>query len=257
MKNAPNNAHSGEIVPDFVGKICVRCSVNRPLDMFSRRAASKDGLAYTCKPCARAAASDYYKAHLKALRRSRAELDPEAYRLRATESRARRADKISAWNAANRDRQNDMRRRRRGRRTPETLAKDLEMAAEQMRRWRAANKEHHATWRASWAKKNAGRVRRYTSVRRARTRPHTADAAQMDALFSRAAELTSAGDPHDVDHIYPLKSRWVCGLHVPQNLRVVPASLNRSKRNRISSTCLHEFAQVPDHEIFWESGCEQ
>jgi len=35
-----------------------------------------------------------------------------------------------------------------------------------------------------------------------------------------------------VDHIYPLKSNYMCGLHVENNLQIISASENTKKGNR-------------------------
>lgn len=48
------------------------------------------------------------------------------------------------------------------------------------------------------------------------------------------AELRSKalGIRWHVDHVIPLHGRLVSGLHVPQNVQVIPAALNQSKSNR-------------------------
>jgi hypothetical protein len=50
-------------------------------------------------------------------------------------------------------------------------------------------------------------------------------------IARRATDCT--GIPHAVDHVYPLHGKEVSGLHVPENLRVLPRHLNQSKGNRL------------------------
>lgn len=54
-------------------------------------------------------------------------------------------------------------------------------------------------------------------------------ATEIYAAAALLQELT--GSQYDVDHIVPLQSEIVCGLHVWWNLQAIPQSLNAQKRN--------------------------
>lgn len=76
---------------------------------------------------------------------------------------------------------------------------------------------------------------------------------ELYAIRAEAKRKTrETGTRYEVDHIYPLQSPYVCGLDVPANMRVVTWEVNRQKHNKISSLCLHEFAEVPPHLVYQE-----
>lgn len=49
-------------------------------------------------------------------------------------------------------------------------------------------------------------------------------------LAKRREQFT--GIPWDVDHVIPLRGKTVCGLHVRENISVIPRTVNNSKRAR-------------------------
>jgi len=66
-----------------------------------------------------------------------------------------------------------------------------------------------------------------------RARPAWADRGATRALYAEAKRFThETGVKHHVDHIYPIISDTICGLHVPANLRIVTATVNCAKSNR-------------------------
>lgn len=90
-----------------------------------------------------------------------------------------------------------------------------------------------------WAKRNRDKLRPGNRFRTAKYRlakakavPAWADLNAINATYVTAARMTDAtGILHHVDHIIPINGKEVCGLHVHNNLRVVPYFENTAKGN--------------------------
>jgi len=58
------------------------------------------------------------------------------------------------------------------------------------------------------------------------------DFVTQEAGILRRLRNKATGVMWEVDHVIPLNSKVVCGLHVAENLAVIPKYVNRSKHNR-------------------------
>jgi len=106
------------------------------------------------------------------------------------------------------------------------------------RLYRLANKETVAQSKRAWYAANPGRatalaVKRKAAVKLRIPKWLTKDDHWMikEAYHLAALRTKMLGFPWEVDHIIPLQGDRVSGLHVPENIQVIPRALNRAKWN--------------------------
>lgn len=182
-------------------KLCTGCRVDLPLAAFGRNATGAGGLRSRCKPCSRAYYKDYYAANRREV------LDKNAWQDRANPASV--AARGAKWRAANRG---------------------------YATQWRAANpgrvKEQAARHAAKYPEKCAARVAKRRAKKHLAT-PAWSDADAVAGMYELAALFRKTGLRIEVDHIVPLQSELVCGLHTHDNLQLLAESENARKGNRV------------------------
>lgn len=113
-----------------------------------------------------------------------------------------------------------------------------ERVAGSTKKWREANPDKVKAAAKRYYEENKYKYNQYDSSRRkafVRATPSwlTPDQrALIENLYKFRANVSGVvGREYHVDHIVPLQSEIVCGLHVPWNLQVIPAKDNLSKSN--------------------------
>lgn len=106
---------------------------------------------------------------------------------------------------------------------------------ESSKRYRYSNRRAVVERTEAWRKKNLQKCSEKEAKRRA-TKNMAAPKWANDFFISEIYDLARRrsemlGYQWHVDHIVPLVSPFVCGLHVEHNLRVIPAEENREKSN--------------------------
>ena len=103
-------------------------------------------------------------------------------------------------------------------------------------KWRNKNKNKRREQLKKWRINNKHKVRAYTTKRRAvkkRAVPKWASQLEINKIYQEAVRLTKTIKiEYQVDHIYPLTSKFLCGLHVETNLQILTKKENSIKGNR-------------------------
>lgn len=238
-------------------KTCTVCHQEKPLDRFAPSKGYKFVVNSRCRDCRNAYQRDFWQ---KNLEKSRAVARENSNRFRENNKekvrqwkrryREENLETIKAKDAAYRKTEASREAQRRGatkyyqNNKEKCIKASLDYATRNKdklraaaRKWQEKNKEHIAQRRRRWLKEKPHLLRATEARRRAAEKKALASWAnnffisEIYHLAKLRSDLT--GVKHCVDHIVPLQSRKVCGLHVEHNLRVIPLVSNSSKGNRV------------------------
>jgi hypothetical protein len=216
-------------------RTCTRCKIEKPLAEFSKDKSRRDGLHSHCKVCS----AEQIRKWQKANREKEAErlrkwqkANPEKIAEQKRKYREANTDKVAEYQRkyyeANKEKERE--------RSRKYYEANPEKGREYQRKYREANKEKVAEQIRKWQKDNPDKRAALSAKRRSQklqATPAWADLKAIEAVYEESAWLTQClGIEHHVDHIIPLQGKKVCGLHVHNNLQVLPAKTNLAKGNR-------------------------
>jgi hypothetical protein len=185
-------------------KVCTKCGVEKSVDCFSKQKGCSYGVKYECKVCDKQYKAQYYKANKAAI-----------------------AEQHKAYYEANK---NPFIQRSKAHREAYR-----EAVAEQQKAYYQANKEAIAERQKVYRKNNLHLINASGAKRKAaklQATPSWTNKEHIESLYLIAAINRQGGYNLHVDHIVPLQSDTVCGLHCEANLQLLYASDNISKGNR-------------------------
>ena len=164
---------------------------------------------YHGKPCRTCGGTERYTAHCECCQcaRARSARDHQKHLTK------RRAAKTAYW------------------------ARHKEEARARAAEWAAKNPNLARERAAKWHRENPDKSRAKRAKRRAALMHRTPAWADLEAIvkiYAEARRLTEAtGVAHHVDHIIPLSGATASGLHVLENLQVLPARENLRKGSKV------------------------
>jgi hypothetical protein len=115
-----------------------------------------------------------------------------------------------------------------------------EKEREANREWRSRNTAKISAQKKEYYLQNKTDIQKQKKLRYVERRQrHVAwDKELTDLVYCEARDLAKTrtkllGERYEVDHVLPLKGKTVSGLHVWNNIQVIPARVNRAKYNKV------------------------
>jgi hypothetical protein len=217
-------------------KKCTKCEQQKLLADFSKDGQKSDGLSSHCRTCRKEAAAKKYLANKdKILARNAAWARANQEKVASTKKKYRQENSerislgIARWRLNNSEKAAFYVRKWR-----EKVGKERVLA--DAKRRREANPESGRLAALAWQKRNRAKATANQVARHAaklKAIPGWADLEKVKLMYEAARDLYKKnGVSYHVDHVVPLVSDLVCGLHWEGNLQIITASENRSKGNR-------------------------
>lgn len=189
---------------------CKRCNVTQLEENFKPIKTVKSGRDGICKTCRR--------------------VDENIYR---EKNREKLKNYSREWNEKNREKRR-ISKNKWDKENPRAI--DFEKMKIREINYRLKNRDARVKSSAKWAKANKNIVRHHLNMRRAKklnATPEWVNLEKIKEVYLEAEIFTIlTGVLYHVDHIVPLQSKIVCGLHCEFNLQALPASKNASKSNK-------------------------
>jgi hypothetical protein len=225
-QSANMRKHESSALGFFISnmKICSKCGDMKSLTEFRQVRSSHRS---DCKACERARYVEYAKQNSESIKTRMNAWRNEHKELLLEKRISRRAETNDASRAAyHADIEKSRARAIVNTRRYREKNRDIERIRNR-ERMRAAYREKYRSDPDYFHEANARRRAAHKSKM-----PPWADVFAIRLVYRQARAMRNAGDDCHVDHVVPLHSPLVCGLHVQNNLVIVSAFENRSKGNR-------------------------
>ncbi len=205
-------------------KMCSKCQIFKNEDRFSKDSRKRDGLQSNCKDCVNAYQREYAKTEHRKKMKAIYNLNfKKSEKGKATEKKYRENERTK----------NRLSEKRKTEEYKEYVKDYYYKRYSSDPDFRRAFALRAKRYRERYPHKANSAVAARRSQREKAT-PVWADKEKIDAFYKTADGLRMlTGEWWEVDHIVPLRSKFVCGLHSHTNLQILMRKLNQKKSNKL------------------------